>query len=65
MEAYVLSYQELAMASYHLEKLRLVPWYEVAVNDLIGPWTILVHGQEIEFYALTYIDPVSNLVEIT
>lgn len=41
----------------------LVPWYEVAV-DLIGPWTLLVHGQEIEFYALTCIDPVSNLVEV-
>jgi hypothetical protein len=24
----------------------LVPWYEVAAN-LIGPWTLLVHGQEI------------------
>jgi hypothetical protein len=41
----------------------LVPWYEVAV-DLIGPWTLLVHGQEIEFNALTCIDPVSNLVEV-
>ena len=29
----------------------LVPWYEVAV-DLIGPWTMLVHGQEITFLAL-------------
>ncbi len=41
----------------------LVPWYEVAV-DLIGPWTMLVHGQEIEFSALTCIDTVSNLVEL-
>jgi putative transposase len=41
----------------------LVPWYEVAV-DLIGPWTLKVHGQEIEFNALTCIDPVSNLVEL-
>jgi hypothetical protein len=41
----------------------LVPWYEVAVN-LIGPWTMLVHGEEIEFSALTCIDTVSNLVEL-
>jgi hypothetical protein len=41
----------------------LVPWYEVAV-DLIGPWTLQVHGQEIEFWALTCIDTVSNLVEV-
>ncbi len=41
----------------------LVPWYEVAV-DLIGPWTISVHGVDIEFNALTCIDPVSNIVEL-
>jgi hypothetical protein len=41
----------------------LVPWYEVAV-DLIGPWSLLVHGEEILFDALTCIDPVSNLVEL-
>jgi hypothetical protein len=41
----------------------LVPWYEVTV-DLIGPWTLLVHGQEIESWALTCIDTVSNLVEV-
>jgi hypothetical protein len=41
----------------------LVPWYEVAV-DLIGPWSLLVHGQEIIFNALTCINPVSNLVEL-
>ncbi len=45
------------------EATLVVPWYKVAV-DLIGPWTLLVHGQEIEFYALTCIDPVSNLVEV-
>jgi hypothetical protein len=42
----------------------LVPWYKVAV-DLIGPWTLLVHGQGIEFWALTCINTISNLVEIT
>ena len=41
----------------------LVPWYEVAV-DLIGPWQMLVHGHDMQFSALTCIDPVSNLVEI-
>ena len=42
----------------------LLPWYEVVV-DLIGPWTLNVQDQELEFNALTCIDPVSNLVEIT
>jgi transposase InsO family protein len=41
----------------------LVPWYEVAIN-LIRPWTLEVHGQEIKVYALTCIDLVSNLVEL-
>ena len=38
-------------------------WNEVAV-DLIGPWAIKVGNEEVEFNALTYIDPVTNLVEI-
>jgi transposase InsO family protein len=41
----------------------LTPWSEVAV-DLIGPWKVTVRGQEIEFNALTCIDPVTNLVEL-
>jgi hypothetical protein len=41
----------------------LLPWYEVAI-DHIGPWMLLVQNEEIEFYALTCIDPVSNLVKI-
>ena len=41
----------------------LLPWDEVAV-DLIGPWKVEVQGQEIEFNALTSIDPVTNLVEM-
>ena len=41
----------------------LLPWNDVAV-DLIGPWTLMVAGQEIEFRALTIIDLVTNLVEI-
>lgn len=42
---------------------QLLPWNEVAV-DLIGPWTIVINGNEIKFHALTCIDPVTNLVEI-
>ena len=41
----------------------LVPWDSVAV-DLIGPWKITVNGVELEFNALTCIDPVTNLTEL-
>ena len=41
----------------------LAPWRTVAI-DLIGPWTLEVLGQELEFRALTIIDLVTNLVEI-
>lgn len=41
----------------------VAPWDSVAV-DLIGPWKIMIAGREIEFYALTCIDPVTNLVEL-
>ena len=41
----------------------LVPWNEVCI-DLIGPWTIVVNGQILEFKALTSIDPMSNLSEL-
>ncbi|CAJ1939472.1 unnamed protein product [Cylindrotheca closterium] len=41
----------------------LVPWFSVAV-DLIGPWKIDVNGRELEFNALTCIDPVTNLTEL-
>ena len=41
----------------------MVPWDEVCV-DLIGPWKIEIQGREIEFNALTSIDPVTNLVEL-
>ena len=39
------------------------PWREVAV-DMIGPWTLTIEGQRMEFRALTIIDTVTNLVEI-
>jgi transposase InsO family protein len=42
----------------------LAPWEEVAV-DLIGPWTIKVHEQELVFRALTCIDNVTNLTELS
>ena len=41
----------------------IAPWQEVAV-DLIGPWTIKLHGQNYKFMALTSIDTVTNYPEI-
>ena len=41
----------------------LVPWNQVDV-DLIGPWRVQVNGEEVEFNALTCIDPVTSLVEL-
>ena len=41
----------------------LVPLNEV-YTDLIGPWTIIINGQILEFKALTSIDSVSNLAEL-
>jgi hypothetical protein len=41
----------------------LLPWSEIAV-DTIGPWTLQVRDQIVEFKALTMIDTVSNLVEL-
>jgi hypothetical protein len=40
---------------------QLLPWNKVAV-DLIGPWKISIDGQELEFNALTCVDPVTNLL---
>ena len=40
----------------------LFPWETVAV-DLIGPWKIKINDVELEFRALTCIDPVSNIME--
>ena len=39
------------------------PWKTVAV-DLIGPWKIKVNRVQLEFNALTCMDPVTNLTEI-
>jgi transposase InsO family protein len=39
------------------------PWQETHV-DLIGPWRVAVNGIDVEFFALTVIDPVTYLVEL-
>ena len=39
------------------------PWHKVCV-DLIGHWTVQVHGRVYEFDSLTSIGPVTNLTEI-
>ena len=39
------------------------PWYEVQV-DTIGPWVIKLGDYDIEFWALTMIDTVTNLAEL-
>jgi transposase InsO family protein len=41
----------------------MAPWQENHV-DLIGPWKIKINGIDVEFRALTVIDPVTNLVEL-
>lgn len=42
----------------------IAPWSEVHV-DFIGPWPITVNGIEMTFNALTCVDPVTNLLEIS
>jgi transposase InsO family protein len=44
-------------------QVTMAPWEEVHI-DLIGPWTVSIDGREVEFNALTCIDPVTNLVEL-
>ena len=39
------------------------PWRDVAV-DLIGPWTLAIDNQKVQFTALTAIDTVTGLVEL-
>jgi len=40
-----------------------IPWRENHV-DLIGPWKVKVNNMNVEFNALTVIDPATNLVEL-
>ena len=40
----------------------LMPWSEIVVN-LIGPWTININSDDIQFCAITFIDTVTNLPE--
>ena len=42
----------------------IAPWSKVHV-DCIGPWTVTVNNVTLHFEALTCIDPVTNLVEIS
>ena len=39
------------------------PWSDIAI-DLVGPWTVKVHGIALTFQALTVIDTVTNFCEI-
>ena len=50
------------MVNYLQEKL-YAPWYEIAI-DSIGPWTVKVGADNVEFWAVTIIDTVTNLVEM-
>ena len=45
-------------------EVRSIPFEEECIVDLIGPWTVQVHGRPYKFEALTVIDTVSNLVEL-
>ena len=44
-------------------ELKEQPFQECAV-DLIGPWSVKIHGKEHTFLALTIINPVTNLTEL-
>jgi hypothetical protein len=45
------------------QEVRNAPWEEVTIN-LIGPWSVKVNGQQVEFNALTCIDKTLNLVKL-
>ena len=45
------------------KNLTAQPWDEVSV-DLIGPWTIKIHGIELQFLGLSAVDPVTTIAEI-
>ncbi len=38
--------------------------FEECTADLIGPWTVQIHGRPFKFESLTVIDTVTNLVEL-
>ena len=58
-------FKQLGQGYGHLppKEAILMPWDEVCV-DLIGPWKILIGDTEVNFKALTCIDPVTNLLEV-
>ena len=41
----------------------MITFEEVHI-DLIGPWKVEVQGKEMEMKELTFIEPVTNLVEL-
>ncbi len=43
--------------------MRIAPWEEVPIS-LIGPWKVMVNGQQVAFNELTCIDTALNLVEL-
>jgi hypothetical protein len=45
-------------------EVRSIPFEEECIVDLIGPWTVQVHGRPYTFEALTVIDTATNLVEL-
>ena len=45
-------------------EVSLLPWQHVAV-DLISPWSMTIGHNEVNFIALTTVDTVTNLAEIT
>ena len=47
------------LESFHLMMPTVALWNKVAVDLIIGPWTIDVNGQPLSFRALTCIDPVT------
>lgn len=55
--------QNAAYGELPPREVPMAPWEEVHI-DLIGPWKVRVNDQEVEFNALTCIDPVTNLVEL-
>ena len=44
-------------------KVPSIPWLEAHIN-LIGPWELKSQGVAAKFWAVTIIDPITNLVEI-
>jgi transposase InsO family protein len=46
-----------------LKEVETQPWKDLCI-DLSGPWTATINGKELEFHALTMIDPFTSWPEI-